>query len=186
MHDAEFLNISLFFSAISANIKGDGIVFFTIIYLISFFTLFLYNKLKYLKLFILPLVILLPWYVIRLYLHIPSFLDSSTGIHFERSVLVFLNMFKYLFNFYDFNLLYVIFIVSILINIFRKKLLKNIYLLIIVFSILSSYFVVFLATPLDPVAHINSLSDRMLYLITPLVIIYISTIHSNENRLRKI
>jgi hypothetical protein len=173
------LRFSLLFASLACNIKEDGLAFFAIILGLSFMILIKRKQfLNNIKEYIPALLIASPWYILREFFQLPSMLDASSGIHMDRLFLVIKNVFYQFISVQNFNLLFPFFIISIIYVLLKRKI-NNV---IILFSILSSLIIadifVFTITPLDPVKHIESLADRMLYVLSPIIIIFLAKIYS--------
>ena len=168
-----YLSISLLLASAAANIKEDGMVFLAAIAIMFTLTSFAKRKFTNLKYLAVPLLIVSPWYVIRDILRFPSLLDASSGVHFDRLATIVVVIFQQFFDVGNFLFLFPLFLLTLVFSyrvVFKQY---YVYLLVVIGMVIASYGIIFMLTPLDPVRHINSLADRILYTVSPLMIIFI-------------
>lgn len=162
------LSLMLGFSGL---IKNDGMSFVLIVNSILLYKLIQMKKYKQIAFLALSLLIIAVWTVFKNMHGYPESYLLRNGFHFNIDQLysMIIAYFSEFLNFQNWSLLWVMFFSSVLVNIKKLKFVK-IYILIIFLQWLS-YFVIFLITPADPVAQIQSSVNRLYIHFAPIALL---------------
>jgi len=162
------------FITTAALIKTEGIPIYLISQIIVLFILASRKdceKIKYITVTLVSVVILITWYVFKQMHNLPENPFFQPNINFERIPVVIYGTFREYFNFSRWNLLWIAFILS-LFALYKNK--YSLILGIICILQLSVYFVIYLTTPLTPLAHMASSYDRLLLHLAPTAMLMIA------------
>ncbi len=147
--------------------------FVVIVSFILLFFIIAWRKYWYV-LFMLPSVLILAlWELYKIFNHYPNnFLFRDTlYVHTDKVAAIVLAMSKEFFNFQNWNLLWVAFLVSLILA-WRKIHRVKLFLLVFCLQWLS-YFAIFMVTPREPVGHVENIIDRLYIHLAPLAVLMV-------------
>ncbi len=174
------------FLGIAGQIKYDGMAFIVIVMLVFLLYVVKWKQYRYAYLLLPSFLLLIPWNLYKLLNQLPeNFLfRSGINIHIERFVIVILSMSKEFFNIKNWNLLWIVFFVSLIFFWNRGKKAK---LFLVVLSLQwLSYFLVFLMTPTNPVTHIANIIDKLYIHLAPIATLIIALVTSDMMQRSKV
>ncbi|SRR6266566_2768064 len=166
------LFLSLFLG-ITGQIKNDGIPFVVIVSSILLFVIIAWRKYWYV-LFMLPSVLIFAlWELYKIFNHYPNnfLFRDALYVHTDKVVAIVLAMSKEFFNFQNWSLLWVAFLVSLIVA-WRKIHRVKLFLLVFCLQWLS-YFAIFMVTPREPVGHVENIIDRLYIHLAPLAVLMV-------------
>ncbi len=158
---------------ITSLIKVEGLTFCLIVNGVVLHELFI--KQKRIKEFFFSLLWMLPaldWQIFKTQNHMNFTLYENPHLNFYRIPAILFEMGREFINIQNWNLLWIIFFITI-IYVFIRKQLKSVVLLLITAQIVV-YFLVFIISPNEPNIHVRGVFNRLLLHVVPLAVYFIA------------
>ena len=163
---------------VTALIKVEGSAFCLIVNAILLYKLLLkQKKIKESFMAFLWVVPVLDWQIFKTQNHINFTLYENPHLNLYRIPAILVEMSREFINIQNWNLLWIVFFLS-LIYVFIRKQSKSILLLLIISQVVV-YFLVFIISPNEPNIHVRGVFNRLLLHVAPLAVYFIAISFTN-------
>lgn len=180
-----YLPLAVLLASFGALTKYEGAPFVLVIVLLTFY----FHRSSFRKHFLIMLSIifltLLPWLLFITRLGVKPYFQSAISPSFERLPIIIGIFAKELINLSHFNLLWVVFFITILFTWLSKLEEYIIGLLTLLGAQLASYVVIFLVTPFNVTRQLHSTVDRLVFHVVPIALVFIALTFSKVKLVKK-
>ena len=174
----QLLLLLSFFLAFTSQTKNDGMPFVIFVFLLLLAMIIKWKKFYYLVRLLPLILIFMLWELYKIISHVNTDIvfNSTTQFHWDQIPGIFWAMCKEFFNFQNWSILWIVFLITVF---FSLRYIKHVKIFLAVFLVQwLSYFAVFLIDPRAPIAHISSIIDRLYIQIAPLAVLIIGILIS--------